>query len=200
VAAWVEWTTEGTIVDAMAVGSRLFVVTRRGGETATVRVEALDPDAIFDCEVTVSGAASTSWAGFSALAGRTVHHTADGLYMGLTTVSAGGVITLGAAASTVVAGFLPDWEVEPMPIDTVGGSVTGKQHRIVKLTAKLRGWAGIKAGAVSYANLAETEANATREIDHIPLGWNRDPRVSLTRFGPFPVQLQALMIEAAVGS
>jgi len=99
-------------------GDEVWVVVNRTIDGGTKRtVEYLDIDVFMDGAVSGTGSSATVWSGFDHLEGEEVAVLADGAPVAALTVS-GGAITLGTAATAVMAGLAFTPEIELMPLET----------------------------------------------------------------------------------
>ena len=138
--AWARGSTDGVVESVSTIpsadGDVTDVVVLRNINGAPVRnIERLNwhADVVenaghYDCRVVQTGAAATVWPGFTALAGEQVSVLADGVYLGLLTVSGAGALTLPHAAQTVVAGLPYDARIvlPPPEVGTGTGTSSGQ--------------------------------------------------------------------------
>jgi len=107
--AWTLWTTDGFIEWLCPIYNNsvneMWAIIRRTINGSTKRyVEVFTDGLNLDCSLTLTGAASATWAGLDHLEAKSVQVIADGVYMGEFTVT-GGSITLPRTATTVVIGL-----------------------------------------------------------------------------------------------
>ena len=207
---------------------QLWAVIRRTINGATRRyLEALDPlwlpesflqNAFFvDSGLTYSGSPATTISGLSHLEGQSVAVLADGLNVGLKTVSSG-AITLSTAASTVNVGLAFTATIETMRIEAGGGDGVsqGDTKRIKDLVLRLYQTGkglfiapsvldldnGVRTVEVTVledfqtnqgVELAEGQiyGGDTRPIP-FPGGYEQKGRIALRHMTPLPCQITAL--------
>lgn len=136
------------------------------------------------------GPATSVCAGFTQHAGQQVVVHADGIYMGLYTVSGGGVITLPRVASEVTAGY-PYTATIALPKPEVGtgtGTGSGQATSINKIQVRMNNTVGLKVNGEEVA-FRYFDAPATLDTPPTPFtglkditsaGWDNDEGADLT--------------------
>lgn len=205
IAAWSLWTTDGDIENICVVDRSVFFVCRRtvnGSEILTL--EKLDHDALLDCSLTVTGASSVTWPGFGHLASQEVDVVVDGTgYIGKKTVSAGGVITLDMAATSVHAGFLftPTARTLPPELALQEGPTMGQPRRVVSVTFQLHESISVKLNGKVFVmtaaqdNLTAAPVLRSQKVTMYALGWDQNGQVTIEAPHPVPFTLLSLSAE-----
>lgn len=136
------------------------------------------------------GAPTATWTGFTQHANREVVVHADGIYMGLYTVSGAGVITGERAATTVTAGY-PYTSTIVLPKPEVGtgtGTSSGQATSINKIQVRVHNTVGLKVNGEEVA-FRYFDAPATLDNPPTPFtglkevtsaGWDNDEGADLT--------------------
>lgn len=140
ITAWSPWETTGTIKSVCTVGTAVYMLVEReliGGPTWCL--EKFDEEAApLDCSKKVTvGTATREFTGFDHLAGQLVRCVSKGHYLGETTVSPAGVITLEdrtPAVTELEAGLGYDQIIRPMPadFDLPDGAARGLMKRLIR--------------------------------------------------------------------
>lgn len=205
IAAWSLWTTNGSVRNVCVVDRGVFfVVARTINGSTVVCLEKLDHDALLDCSKTVTGAAATTWGGFSHLANQSVNVVVDGTgSVGTKTVDGSGQIVLESPATQVEAGFMftPTAKTLPPEVSLPDGPTLGQPRRIVKVTFQLYESVSIKLERNAYVlTLAENDLSVapdlqTRKVTMYRLGWDETGQIDFSAPDPVPFTLLSLAIE-----
>lgn len=200
----------------------LWIITNRTIGASTVRyIEYMKPmrwgtdvkDAFFvDCGLTYSGAATTSIAGLSHLAGKTVAILADGAVHPQRIVSGGGAVTLDYAAAKVQVGLPYDSVLETLDIE--GGAAEGKSQGVKRAVSKvlvrffqtgsgvLIGRAGDKLAAEQLDLLDFRDGSSLMDTPEtlydgiwavtFPRAWQREMRIKVKQSNPLPCSVMTM--------
>jgi hypothetical protein len=203
IAAWGLWTTTGLYKTACAVDRRMFFIVERtvNGVTKTF-LEKMDHDALLDCSVTVTGAAATTWAGFSHLASQevavVVNETGS---IGPKTVTAGGSVVLDENATSVQAGFnfTPYGKTLPPEISLPDGPTLGQPRRVTRVILQTSESVSARVDGSIYAvtraeddiSLAPTPRSVNIELYR--LGWDKKGQIEFEAPDPAPFTLLGLL-------
>ena len=136
-AAWVPWQTTGTVKSVVELDTEVFTTVERTMTTGTAVLtleKFTDTGEALDCQIAIasaSTAATSSFSGATQFAGRDVHIVHQGHYLGTTTVTSSGAITLPTLAPNTTGiniGFAFSQEIEPMPasFDLPDGTSKGR--------------------------------------------------------------------------
>ena len=222
VKAWHQHTTDGTFesVAVVAEGDEdaLYAVVYRSGQRNIERMHSRNFAALEDCffvdsGLTYDGAAATVISGLSHLAGRTVAILADGGVEPQQTVTAGGTITLEAAASKVHVGLPYNCDVQGMPLTTEGVQAFGQgtNKNVNKAWLSVYRSSSIKVGP-SFTKL-RPYAQRTVAVDWgvppplvtdvVPVAldpsWGQGGQWCLRQSDPLPLTLRSITLEFATG-
>lgn len=211
IAGWAFWSTTGTILQICAVENLLFALVQRSINSVTkYYLESLEWAAGWelDCAMQVTlGSPGTAFTGFTHLASQLVHVMSGNAYLGTYTVSAGGVITLTEAATTIVAGLAYTVELKPMNVDVElrNGPATHLPKKIVSVTLDL---ADVTSLAVNGDRLWLRSVGEDLNLPPTPFagrkriwpqtGWAIDQTVSITMPEPGRATIKGLIAEVEV--
>lgn len=226
VKAWHQHTTDGAFESVCVVAEgeedALYAVVRRTIGGVTVRyVERMHSrnfatlaDSFFvDAGSSYSGAAATVISGLTHLAGETVAILADGGVEPQQVVTAGGQITLSAAASKVHVGLPYDSDAQGMPLasEAVQALGQGTIKNINKAWLSVYQSSSIKVGPTfsklrEYAQrLVTTDWGVPPPLvtDVVPVAldpkWGQSGQWCLRQSDPLPITLRAITLEYALG-
>lgn len=176
-----------------------YLLMRRTINGVTRRyIERLNwtPNPGMDSRKEVTGTASLTWPGFSHLALRNVVVLADGIYMGVLTVSAGGIITLPRLATTVAAGLAYTATIT-LPAPEVGsgtGTAQGQAMSTNRVWVRFLNTIGCKSNLQELGfqqfdgpllDVAPTPFTGVKTTTE--MGWlDGDSDISLTQDLPYP--------------
>jgi len=171
-------------------------------------LEAMDAAAYLDCQVTLTDSQQTLWSGLDHLEGATVMVMADDLVLGEQEVS-GGQVTTADPYDEVRVGFntcIPLAETMPVSVNSASGRLSYRRKKILRATIDVRGsrdvWAGRTGGRLQrlegkfFGFGAEPLLDGAYEIR--PLGWRRQPSLTVTQKMPGPWSLRAIEAEVAI--
>ena len=135
-AAWTPWQTSGTVKGVIGLDTEVFITVERALSTGTVLTleKFSDTGEALDCQFAIaagSTTATTSFSGATQFASKDVHIVHQGHYLGTTTVTSTGGITLPSlapATTGINVGFKFTQEIEPMPaaFDMPDGTSKGR--------------------------------------------------------------------------
>jgi hypothetical protein len=139
-AAWTQWTTNGTFKAICSTGQKVFVAVERmvAGSPVLMLERFEEGVAPLDASaIAVSASPTKTFTGFSHLAGATVDISSKGHYLGQHLVAAGGTITLGPndpQVTEIEAGLGFEQRIKPLPIDfdLADGPARGLMKRLVR--------------------------------------------------------------------
>ena len=135
-AAWAPWQTSGTVKGIVGLDTEVFFTVERALSTGTVLTleKFTDTGEALDCQIAInaaSTAATSTFSGATQFADLDVHIVHQGHYLGTTTVTTSGAITLPSLAPNTTGinvGFKFTQEIEPMPaaFDMPDGTSKGR--------------------------------------------------------------------------
>jgi len=154
-----------------------------------------------------TGASSTTWT-FANKPSATVSVLADGLYVGEKTLSAGGVLTLTRAATSVHIGFKYTSTLKPALIEQGGqtGSATGRDKRVHELYLRLYNTYGCRYGFESDLFEVMFDRGTTPMDEPVPfftgdfvlknpLGYSKAYQLHIETDYPFPCNVLSIGIQ-----
>ena len=155
-----------------------------------------------DCGATYSGAPTTTISGLTWLANASVQVLADGVVVGPLTVSAGGVLTLSVAASTVNVGLAITQQLQTLPVATQTPDASrGRNKNVNRVWVRYVNSAYFSVGP-SSSNVAAQDVsqifNGESEV-LLPATWGPDGTVWITNSLPTPLEISSMTLEASMG-
>jgi len=164
----------------------------------------LDQVVRLDSSVVYQGTSISTMTGLGHLEGQTVGVYADGEYRGTSVVS-GGQVVLSAPASTVVVGLPVVALIKTLPLLLIGVPASGIpfKKQISRVTLRLDDSRYLKLGP-SLDNMEENAQDLDRNdsglLDIVsPSTWNRESQLFILVDTPYPLTVQSIMPEVAVG-
>ena len=207
-AGWMRWETAGKFHSICSVEEDLYVVSVRddGSGTDKLYLERFqtDMDMDFCDEFTGSNGVFTVSAHFAN--GAVVDVTDGDDYLGQFTVSGGQLDVSGVKASTSIqAGYKFVPELKTLPIDgqVQGGFLTARPRRISMVDLDLNDTLSVSVNGtdMTIRNVNFTIGGSVQRIsgkkEFRPLGYSKDPRVTISQSAPLPLQINGLIAEVA---
>lgn len=183
VTGWARHITDGVFESVATIpvssGEETWAIVRRTVNGSTVRyVERFAPNIKMDCAITgTSGPGAAIWAGLSHLEAKQVTVVADGVVMGLFTVT-GGQITLPRNAFLVEIGLPYVVTIELLPIEaaTSSGTTQGNAVRTGKATVRLLESSGcdINGDSIPFRKFGSSL------LDRAPVPFTGDKEITLS--------------------
>lgn len=208
VAAWSQWTTQGSFKKACVSASELWLHVERTINGVTSKyIEVSDVDALLDFQASATGAASKTWGPFNLHKGQTVHVLSDLLYFGEMTVDATtGMIELPVEVTEVQIGLAFTPEIVPLVQEVVmpNGTTMGEFKRVVSVTAMLEDTMSCKIKNRSLpSGLPIDDPSTPAEATTGPfqawnLGWSKTEMPTISAPEPLPFTLSAIVYEVEV--
>lgn len=207
-AGWMRWNTEGKFHSICAVDEDLFTVSVRddGSGTDKLILEQFDTSMKMDFASDFTGTAGVFNVS-SHFADGAVVHAVDGTeYLGTFTVAGGNADVSGVKLSTsaqIGYRFIP--EIKTLPIDGAvpGGPLTGRPRKITMVTLDLEGTLSVSVNGTDMLLRTVTHTVGSG-IDPVSgkeefrvLGYDKDPRVTISQSAPLPIQINGLVTEVA---
>jgi hypothetical protein len=213
VAGWTLWNTKGEFLRVAVVAGDVYVLVRRTLDGSTVyALEKLDPDAWWDCSLTVTAEEPTDlFEGFDHLANEVVRVRLDGSDYGKFTVGADGAIDVSAHGTftTCEAGLEVSWEVETMPIASQlsNGTPVGATTRIVWAAVKVKDALELTLSAhgmdipLHFRKFGSGAFGALQPYTGVKkeqfLNWESEAPPTLTMKGTLPITIQSVTLWVA---
>ncbi len=153
--------------------------------------------------------ASTSITGLAHLASQQVSVVADGIYVGESTISAGGVLTLATAAKSVVIGFKYIGELIPSALESNAlfgsglGTIKRTEETIVEFERTCSAKLGVSSSDTSLKAIDFRPASIP-STDPIPLfsgeqiwlpmaNYDRKQNIKIQQYMPYPMTVNAII-------
>lgn len=215
VTAWTPLSTDGLYESVAcipnATGDEVWAIVQRTVNGQQKRyVERFDAQVYTDCAITGTDAVGKAiWTGIDHLEGRSVAVKADGVYMGMFTVTAG-AITLPRAAKAVEIGLPFSNSVTLLRPEILSGdgSAQGNPQRTHEISVLLAETIGAKLNGDVIAfrefgeNLLDVPPEAFSGFKRAGLtGWHRgDETITISQDEPYPFMLLAMVRKTTVNS
>lgn len=207
-AGWLPWETKnGGFENVCVLGPKLYVIVNRAGTRVLERIELDDSKVLLDwAKSMTSGSATTSWTLGAAYAGKTVHATSNGWYLGSFTADGSGIITTDYPVTAITAGLLYDWEVKTLPPDMQlpEGPMTGETRRIVSALVHVFNTLSVSVNGQPVIaqqigdDLSVPPTPISRKVKRYLQGYSRDPSVHLTQAAPLSVTILGMTLEVSL--
>ena len=205
---WVEWTTTGNIKTIANVNRQMFCVVDRtiDGSPATF-LEQFDTNYRLDAaEKATSVSATTSWTGFTHLAGETVSVRAGERDLGTVTVNASGELTTPTeeTAIEVGLGYAPVIKTLKPEVQLPSGTTVGENRRVVRVVLDLLETLNVTVNgfAVTLWNPGDDITDGLSEFtgrrEEYLLGWDSDGRVTISQSENVKFHVTGAMVEVEV--
>ena len=207
-AGWMRWETTGKFHSICSVDEDLYCVTTRddGSGTTKLFLERFQTDMGVDFGDDFTGTAGVFTVS-SHFANGAVVDVIDGTeYLGQFTVSGGQLDVSAVKASTSVqAGYKFVPELRTLPIDgqVQGGFLTARPRRISLVDLDLNETLSVSVNGTDMIirnvnfDVGGNVAKITGKKEFRPLGYSKDPRVTISQSAPLPLQINGLIAEVA---
>jgi hypothetical protein len=207
-AGWVDWNTTGKFHSICSVEDDLYSVSVRddGSGTDKLFLERFTSsrDTDFSDEFTGTNGVFTVSSHFAN--GAVVDVTDGDEYLGQFTV-AGGQLDVSAVktSSTVQAGykFIPELKTLPVDGQVQGGFLTARPRRISMVDLDLNETLSVSVNGTDMVirnvnfSIGSAPDKITGKKEFRPLGYSKDPRVTISQSAPLPLQINGLIAEVA---
>ena len=207
-AGWVRWDTAGKFHSVCSVEDDLYTVSVRddGSGTEKLFLERFTTQRDMDFSDEFTGSAGVFTVSSHFANGAVVDVTSDDEYLGQFTVS-GGQLDVSAVkqATTIQAGYKFVPELKTLPIDgqVQGGFLTARPRRISLVDLDLFETLSVSVNGtdmiirnVNFSIGGGVDA-ITGKKEFRPLGYSKDPRVTISQSAPLPLQINGLIAEVA---
>lgn len=207
-AGWMRWTTTGRFHSVCSVDESLYAVTVRndGSGTDKLFLEQFDTSMRMDFCDSFTGTAGVFTVSSHFANGAVVDVTDSTEYLGQFTV-AGGQIDVSAvkASTSIQAGYKYDIELKTLPIDgeVTGGPLTARPRRISLVALDLNETLSVSVNgtAMIIRNVnfdpSQPRVAVTGKREFRPLGYSKDPRVTISQNAPLNLQINGMITEVA---
>tara|TARA_R110002126_G_scaffold259913_3_gene402895 strand:+ start:6351 stop:8573 length:2223 start_codon:yes stop_codon:yes gene_type:complete len=207
-AGWMRWETEGRFHSVCAVDEDLFTVSVRdkGDGTSKLILEQFNTTMKMDFCKTFSGSNGVFNVSSHFANGATVEAVDGTEFLGSFTVTGGNVDVSAVKASTsaqIGYKFVP--EIKTLPIDgTVpGGPLTGRPRKITSVILDLENTLSVSVNGTDMVirTVQQNQASGVTAVsgkeEFRVLGYDKDPRVTISQSAPLPIQVNGLVTEVA---
>ena len=205
---WMNWETDGDFVSIASTGQELFAVTAKdqGDGTTKLFLEQFDNELQLDLSGTYTGSAGVFDVSAVYADGATVDVVDGNDYLGNYTVASGNVDVSAVKQSTSAEiGTKFDVELKTLPIDASiqGGPLTARPRKISLVDLDLNDTLSVSVNgtAMVIRNVNFDPSNPrvafTGKKEFRPLGYSKDPRVTISQPAPLSLQLNGMIVEVA---
>lgn len=207
-AGWMRWVTEGKFHSICAVDEDLFCVAVRdtGDGTQRLILEQFDTSMNMDFAKDYSGTAGVFNVNTHFVNGAVVHVVDGTEYLGTFTVANNSVDVSAVKLSTTAQigyRFIP--EIKTLPVDGAvpGGPLTGRPRKITNVTLDLQDTLSVSVNGTDMLirTVQQNQASAVTAFsgkeEFRVLGYDMDPRVTISQSAPLPIQINGLVTEVA---
>jgi len=210
---WMNWTTNGSYISVGSTDNNLFAVVARndGSGSTKLFLEQFDTDFQLDCSKIYTGSngefnVSAVWVHGAQL------DVVDGTeYLGNFTASGSppfqkiDVSSVDSTASSVEAGYKFTPELKTLPIDAgvQGGPLTARPRRLSLVDLDLNDTLSVSVNGTDMIirnvnfDPSQPRVKQTGKEEFRPLGFSKDPRVTISQSAPLDLQINGMVIEVA---
>jgi len=208
-AGWAQWSTSGNFHSLCSVGQRLFTAVQRdngSGSNAYYLEEVLE-DIPMDYSKEYSGSSGVFTVSGEFANGAKVKVVSGTDFLGEFTVASGEVdVSAVKSISSAFIGYQFDIELITLPIDAniATGVMTSDPRHIVMVTLDLVDTLSVSVNnkdliirsVTDDFSLARSKFNGRKEFRL--LGYNQDPKITISQDVPFDLQINGMVIEVVV--
>jgi hypothetical protein len=207
-AGWMRWNTEGKFHSICAVDEDLFCVSVRdaGDGTEKLVLEQFNTSMKMDFCADFTGVDGVFDVSAHFADGAVVHAVDGTEYLGTFTVAGGNADVSAVKLSTSVQigyRFIP--EIKTLPVDGAvpGGPLTGRPRKITMVTLDLEETLSVSVNGTELVirTVQQNQASGVNAVsgkeEFRVLGYDRDPRVTISQSAPLPIQVNGLVTEVA---
>ncbi|MAB40645.1 MAG: hypothetical protein CL525_16310 [Aequorivita sp.] len=207
-AGWMRWETTGSFHSICSVDEDLYCVSARddGSGTTKLFLERFQTDMAMDFGDDFTGTAGVFTVSSHFADGAVVDVTDGTEYLGQFTVASGQLDVSAVKPSTSVqAGykFVPELRTLPIDAQVQGGFLTARPRRISLVDLDLNETLSVSVNGtdmiirnVNFA-VGGSVSKITGKKEFRPLGYSKDPRVTISQSAPLPLQINGLIAEVA---
>ena len=206
---WMNWTTNGDYISVCSTGTDLFAVTARdqGDGTTKLFLEQFDSDMHLDLSEDYTGTAGVFDVSAVFADGAEVDVIDGNEYLGVFTVASGEVDVSAVKASTAAEiglKFTPELKTLPIDAQMQGGPMTARPRRITMVDLDLNNTLSVSVNGTSMIirnvtfDPSEARVPVTGKKEFRPLGFSKDPRVTISQSAPLDLQINGMVVEVAI--
>ena len=206
---WMNWTTNGNYVSVGSTDNNLFAVVSRdqGDGTTKLYLEQFDTDFQLDCSKDYTGTAGVFDVSSVFANGASVDVVEGTEYLGAFTVASSNadVSAVDATATSAEIGYKFTPELKTLPIDAgvQGGPLTARPRRLSLVDLDLNDTLSVSVNGtdmiIRNVNFDPSlpRVKQTGKEEFRPLGFSKDPRVTISQSAPLDLQINGMVIEVA---
>ena len=206
---WMNWETNGSFVSVCSTGTDLFAVTVRdqGDGTNKLFLEQFDSDLQLDLSDDYTGTSGVFDVSAVFADGAEVDVIDGNEYLGNFTVASGNVDVSAVKASTsaeIGYKFTPELRTLPIDAQMQGGPMTARPRRISMVDLDLNNTLSVSVNGTSMIirnvtfDPSEARVPVTGKKEFRPLGFSKDPRVTISQSAPLDLQINGMIVEVAI--
>ena len=206
---WMNWETNGSFVSVCSTGTDLFAVTVRdqGDGTNKLFLEQFDSDLQLDLSDDYTGTSGVFDVSAVYADGAEVDVIDGNEYLGNFTVASGNVDVSAVKASTsaeIGYKFTPELKTLPIDAQMQGGPMTARPRRISMVDLDLNNTLSVSVNGTSMIirnvtfDPSEARVPVTGKKEFRPLGFSKDPRVTISQSAPLDLQINGMVVEVAI--
>lgn len=207
-AGWMRWDTTGRFHSIASVDEDLYAVSVRddGSGTNKLFLERFQTDMDMDFCDEFTGSAGVFTASSHFANGAEADVTDGNDYLGNFTVASGQIDTSAVKSSTSIqAGykFVPELRTLPLDGQVVGGPLTARPRRIALVDLDLNETLSVSVNGTDMIirnvnfDPSQPRVAVTGKKEFRPLGYSKDPRVTISQSAPLALQINGLIAEVA---
>lgn len=207
---WSLWDTSGKWHSICSVHERLFVVASRddGSGSDKLFLEEFQTDMPMDFCDSFSGTASVFSSLTSHFSNNAVVKAVTGNnFLGQFTISGGQIdaseTQTGVTQAFIGYAFTPEIKTLPVDAQVVGGPLTGEPRKITRVTLDLVSTLAVSVNATDLIirnvtdDMSQERSAVTGKEEFYLIGYDRDPRVTVSQSFPFDLQVNGMVMEVA---
>ena len=206
---WMNWTTNGNYVSVGSTDNNLFAVVSRdqGDGTTKLYLEQFDTDFQLDCSKDYTGTAGVFDVSSVFANGASVDVVEGTEYLGAFTVASGNadVSAVDATSTSAEIGYKFTPELKTLPIDAgvQGGPLTARPRRLSLVDLDLNDTLSVSVNGTDMIirnvnfDPSQPRVKQTGKEEFRPLGFSKDPRVTISQSAPLDLQINGMVIEVA---
>lgn len=205
---WMNWETDGTVVSIASTDNALFAVVSRDQGDGTIKLflEQFDTAFHLDSGTNLSGTAGVFTKPAHLVNGAVVDVIDGTEYLGQFTIAGNQIDVSAVKASTAIeVGFKFTPELKTLPIDAAvqGGPLTARRRKLSLVDLDLNETLSVSVNGTNMIvrnvnfDPSQPREKQTGKKEFRPLGYSKDPRVTISQSAPLDLQINGLVIEVA---
>lgn len=207
---WMNWETNGDYVSICSTDNNLFAVTARdqGDGTTKLFLEQFDDSLQMDLSDDYTGTAGVFDVSSVFANGAEVDVVDGNDYLGTFTVAGGNVDVSAVKASSTSAEigykFTPELKTLPIDAEVTGGALTARPRRLALVDLDLNNTLSVSVNGTDMIirtvtfDPSEPRKAVTGKKEFRPLGFSKDPRVTISQSAPLDLQVNGMVVEVAI--